>query len=190
MFFSFVAGKSCNTCETFTRYSYGCVYVVTSQNSVLWSWHDFCVCVCVYVCVRTHTHVCVWERDRVARFLMSSGHWAERVKAYHVSVCNDTLDNAFCVHSNKMVNLNSTKVPAVSEKYMRQTAMQRLGWQTSIQCQYKCSLCCTVLFLAVWTYKMVTDDKIMLHCLLWKIQVEECEGMFSGIFSYHISGDI
>ena len=44
-----------------------------------------------------------------------------------MSVCNDTFDNAFCVHSNKMVKLNSTKVPAVSEKYMRQTAMQRLG---------------------------------------------------------------
>ena len=142
----------------------------TKQSSVVMA--RLCVC------------VCVWERarEREARFLMSSGHWAERGKAYHVSVCNDTLDNAFCVHSNKMVKLNSTKVPAVSEKYMRQTAMQRLGWQTSIQCQYKCSLCCTALFLTVWTYKMVTDDKIMLHCLLWKIQVEECEGMFSGIF--------
>jgi len=58
MFFSFVAGKRYNTCETFTRYSYGCVYVVTSQNRVLWSWHDFvCVCVCVRESERERSQV-------------------------------------------------------------------------------------------------------------------------------------
>jgi hypothetical protein len=66
-----------------------------------------CVCVCVCVCVRVRVRVCV------DRFPMSSGHWAERDKEYHMSVCNDILDNAFCVHGNKMVNLNSTMVPAI-----------------------------------------------------------------------------
>ena len=58
---------------------------------------------------------------------MSSGHSGEREKAYHMSVCNDTLDSTFCVHFNKMVRHNSTMVPAVSKKYIRQTAMQRQG---------------------------------------------------------------
>lgn len=52
---------------------------------------------------------------------MSSGHSAEREKAYHTSVCNDILDNTFCVHFNKMVRHNSTMVPAVSKNtYSRQ----------------------------------------------------------------------
>ena len=70
----------------------------TKQCSVVMAW---LVCVCV----------CVWE----ARFLMSSGHWAEREKAYHISIYNVILDNAFCVHGNKMVKLHSTMVPAVSK---------------------------------------------------------------------------
>jgi len=32
-----------------------------------------------------------------------------------MSVCNDILDNAFCVHGNKVVKLNSILVPAVSK---------------------------------------------------------------------------
>ena len=46
---------------------------------------------------------------------MSSGQCAEREKKYCMSVCNDILDNAFCVHGNKMVKINSTMVPAVSK---------------------------------------------------------------------------
>jgi hypothetical protein len=119
MFFSFVAGKSCNTCETYTVLAWRRVCGdFTKHCFVVMAW---LLCVCVCVCVRVYAHVCVcvctrvrvWERE--ARFLVSSGHWAERGKACHVSVCNDILDNAFCVHSNKMLKLNSTMVPAVSK---------------------------------------------------------------------------
>jgi hypothetical protein len=85
-----------------------------------------------------------------ARFLTTSGHSAEKGKEYHMSVCNDILDNAFCVHSNKMVKLNSTKVPAVSKNTIYAADSNAKARMTGIStCQYKDSLCCTVLFLTV-----------------------------------------
>jgi hypothetical protein len=61
-----------------------------------------CVCVCVSV------------YEELGSLCLLVTELRESIP-YHMSVCNDILDNAFYVHGNKMVKLNSTVVPAVSK---------------------------------------------------------------------------
>ena len=60
MFFFFVAGKSCNMCETFRQYSMRVCGDFTKQSSVVMA--RLCVCVCVCVCARARARTCVRER--------------------------------------------------------------------------------------------------------------------------------